>query len=285
MQGDAGMTMFRRNFVSFVVLLTVGLLVMQCKDEKDDTKGRDSDTGSAANDSATASNSTQDSDTNDGNSSDSMPADSATVDEMPTENEGTESGTGSTQLQVALMLDDFEDGDNLSLLGGDWYWYTDENNSGASTVTVAENEDAEMLMVGAGYESTAALSLSWALDQGDYEWDPYVGWGVNCGDETTPFDISAYTGITYMFKGDAHTLIIETTNIIDSDFYKAAVDASAEWRRVDISYAVLAQEGWGAAADFVPENVKAISFQAKGTSGDTGSLTIDDLGLLGEQGI
>jgi endoglucanase len=277
--------MSRRNFLSFVVLFSVGLLVMQCKDDKDGTNNRDPATGSAASDSATASDSTQDSDTNDGNSSDSTPDDSATLDETPTENEGTESGTGSTELQLVLMLDDFEDGDNLSLLGGDWYWYTDENNNGASTVTVSQNEEGEMVMDGAGYESTAALTLSWALDQGEYEWDPYAGWGVNCGDETTPLDISGYSGITYMYKGSAHTAIIETTNIIDSDFYKVTVDASVEWCRIDIPYAVLAQEGWGATADFAPESVQAISFQAKGTTGDTGTLTIDNLGLLGAQGL
>ncbi|MBN2715079.1 MAG: hypothetical protein JXX14_04440 [Deltaproteobacteria bacterium] len=259
--------------------------MMQCKDDDDDPSDMDSDTGSGANDSATASDSTQDSDTDHGISSDSTPNDSATVDETPTENEGTESGTGDTELQLALMLDDFEDGDNLSLLGGDWYWYTDENNNGASTLTVSQNEEDEMVMDAAGYESTTALMASWALDKGDYEYDPYVGWGVNCGDETTPFDISGYGGITYMYKGDIHAVIIETTNIIDSDFYKLVVAASAEWRRIDIPYVLLAQEGWGAPAVFTPESVKAISFQAKGTTGNTGTLTIDNLGFLSNQGL
>ncbi len=279
------MTKFWRNFLSFIVFFSVGLIVMQCKDDEDGTNHRDSDTGSAANDSATASDSTQGSDTNDGNSSDSTPHDSATLDETPTENEGTESGTGGTELQLVRMLDDFEDGDNLSLLGEAWYWYTDESNNGASTITTTVNEDGEMVMDGAGYESTAALTLSWALDQGDYEWTPYVGWGVNCGDETTPFDISGYGGITYMYKGSAHIAVIETTNIVDNDFYKAGVDASAEWRRIDIPYALLAQDGWGATVDFAPESVRAISFQAMGATGDTGTVTIDNLGLLGEQGL
>lgn len=196
----------------------------------------------------------------------------------------TPENPGETSTALALLIDDFEDGDMQSLLGDGWYSYTDAGNSGASTVSFPTNTDGEWTATSDGYESSYSLSLNYRLDQGSYEFEPFIGWGVNIPAGT---DFSQIEGISYWYKGGRHTVRVETSDISDYDVHGYSVSASPNaWKQVTISFADLMQEGWGAPTDFNKENITAVSFQIKGsTMSSEDSIRIDYIYFTGVGGL
>ena len=64
-------------------------------------------------------------------------------------------------------------------LGDGWYTHTDESNNGASTATTAVDAEGKIAATASGYDSSKAFAISYKLDKGTYQYDPYVGWGVD----------------------------------------------------------------------------------------------------------
>ena len=79
---------------------------------------------------------------------------------------------------LGILVDDFEDGDNLSKINDYWYTYNDNDNGGASIITTPLNEEENIIPGRVNNGSNYALQVNYTLDRGDYEFDPYVGWGV-----------------------------------------------------------------------------------------------------------
>lgn len=194
----------------------------------------------------------------------------------------TETDSADTEDTTALLIDDFEDGDGTSLIGGGWFAYSDSGSKGASSVEVSEDDEGNLIADAEGYESDWALKIGYTLDQGDYEYDPYVGWGVTLGEKTAPFDASGYSGITYAYKGDAHTVSVLIFDVTDYDNYNVSLPASDDWTVVSLLFSDFAQGGWGTPVSFNLDNVQSLGWQAKGSTGDTGSVYLDDVGFLGE---
>ncbi len=201
--------------------------------------------------------------------------------ETATDTNDTDTGSGDSNIeyQQALLIDDFEDGDYVPLVGNGWYTYDDSNDEGASTVTVTE-EDDQVTATGEGYESERSLAVSYALDQGDWQYDPYVGWGVNLGDEETPYDASVFGGVTYMYKGNAHITMVQILDVTDWDDYHVTVPAAEQWTRATLPFTDFAQDGWGRLVAFNLENTVNLGWQVKGATGDEGEVLIDDVAFL-----
>jgi endoglucanase len=202
--------------------------------------------------------------------------------ETDTEGDGTDTDGNDSDIEyaLALLVDDFEDGDHEPIVGNGWFSYDDSSNSGASTVTITE-EDGNVTATGEGYESEHSLSVSYALDKGESEYEPYIGWGVNLGaDEDTPYDASGFGGITYMYKGNAHIMMVQIFDVTDYDDYHVDVPAADEWTRATLPFTEFAQWGWGRPVAFNRENVQNLGWQVKGATGDEGDILIDDVGFL-----
>ncbi|MBN2340485.1 MAG: CIA30 family protein [Deltaproteobacteria bacterium] len=196
-----------------------------------------------------------------------------------TDTDGNDSETNPSQT-LALLVDDFEDGDNLSLLGGFWYTYSDGGNGGASSLSIERDTDGNVAMTGEGYESTTSLYLSFNLDQGDYQWAPYVGWGMTFFEGDTAFDATPYAGISYWYKGAAHAMRIETSDVTDWDYYRIEVDAASDWTLVAVPFSFFTQAGWGESVDMVLDHVTQLSWEASGVTGQEGEMYIDNLGFI-----
>lgn len=191
---------------------------------------------------------------------------------------GTSSQTSQTPpAGDDLLVDDFEDGDDQPLLPGGWYGYTDSTNGGNSTLTFAGAEGSSVAMNGVGFESSKSLEVAYTFDQGTYEYDPYVGFGASIGEAASPYDLSQYAGLSYTYKGGAHTVRIETTEVTDYDVFGVGVSASATWKTVTFPFKNFVQEGWGTKVSFEPGHALSISFGLRGATGGTGSLQIDNL--------
>ena len=203
------------------------------------------------------------------------PSDSGT-----TQTPGTLPAEGPITLPQGLgvLVDDFEDGDNESKVGDYWYTYDDKGNNGASVITTPLNDEDNIIPGRVNNGSNYALQVNYTLDKGEYEYDPYVGWGL----QIAPNDANArFGGITYWYKGGAHEVHIETSDVLDYDVHLAKMPASRTWKQAVVRFKDLVQGGWGVEVPFEAKNIMAISFQAKGnrTKVVSDSLFIDNIYL------
>ena len=179
---------------------------------------------------------------------------------------------------IGTLVDDFEDGDNLSKIGDYWYTYNDNDNGGASIITTPLNEEENIIPGRVNNGSNYALQVNYTLDRGDYEYDPYVGWGV----QVAPDEANGhFGGLTYWYKGGAHEVHIEITDVEDYDVHLAKFPASRTWKQAVVRFKGLVQGGWGKEVPFDAKHIMAISFQAKGNKSKlvTDSLFIDNIYL------
>jgi oligosaccharide reducing-end xylanase len=181
------------------------------------------------------------------------------------------SGTASS-----TAFDDFQDGDNVNGYGGYWYGFNDSANGGKSTVLFTTT--------GGGYNSTNAGSASFTFNQGTNTNSAFIGVGSNLSPTNGIVDISQSTGIGFYYKGSAARFILQATNITDYDNYGYDVPASASWQYVTFNWSELAQAGWGVAKPLGLSQVKAFALQVVGTTGTSGTLSIDDVVIKGSIG-
>ena len=181
---------------------------------------------------------------------------------------GGDSGTGGTDA-AGFLIDDFEDHDDAPFIGASWYTYFDVDNGGLSSGQISFPEP--------GYNSAGAFLFEYTFDQGELEYEPYVGTGVNFLTDGAPLDLSARTGIRYFYQGDAHSVRLQTSDVADYDYHGFSVAAATSWTSVEIPFALLSQEGWGEPVSFDPSHVTDITFHIKGATGKSGSLSLDDL--------
>ena len=179
---------------------------------------------------------------------------------------------------LGVLVDDFEDGDHKNNLENFWYTYNDNDNGGASVITTPLNAEGDITPATVNNGSTKALQVSYTLDRGEYEYDPYVGWGVQVDPDSAN---GRFGGITYWYKGGAHEVHIEISDVVDYDVHLAKVAASRTWKQAVIRFKDLVQGGWGTEVPFDAKHITAISFQAKGNKNKvvTDSLFIDNVYL------
>ena len=179
------------------------------------------------------------------------------------------------------LVDDCEDGDEINRLGGKWFTYDDSTSEGASTVIPKTSEDNTFVMTDGGYNSQKAAKISFNLDQGDNQYDPFVGVGFTLDKDEKEKDISKATGITFYHKGYKCIVRIETANVEDYGYYVAELDASIDWTFVSLNWDGFDQPPW---ADEVPLDLTKtlkISWQIEGETGDNGEVWIDKIHLPG----
>ena len=179
---------------------------------------------------------------------------------------------------LGVIVDDFEDGNHESKLGDYWYTYDDKSNNGASVITTPLNESGDIMPARVNNGSNYALQVTYTLDRGEYEYDPYVGWGLQVAEDDAN---GRYGGITYWYKGGAHEVHIEVSDVRDYDVHLAKVAASRTWKKATVRFKDLVQGGWGEPVAFDAKHIMAISFQAKGNKNKviTDSLFIDNIYL------
>ncbi len=216
----------------------------------------------------------------------SSPAESSSSAEPSSDsNEGTSSEavqSSSSAIDApknGLLLDNLEDGNGETEIGSGWYTYDDASNGGASIIKTPTDAEGNIVAAETDNGSKYAMKVEFSLEKGDYEYDPYVGWGFQV---PSTVDVGKYAGIRYSYKGAAHYIHVETSDVTDYDVHLASEKKSSEWTTVTIAFDDLTQGGWGQSVAFNPANVNAISFQVKG-NGKQDSVIIDDIYLIGTE--
>ena len=181
------------------------------------------------------------------------------------------SGTGSVSSSI---FDDFQDGDNVNGYGGYWYAFNDSANGGHSTVQFATT--------GGGYNSTNAGSATFTFSKGTNPNSAYIGVGSSLSATNAAVDLRQTTGISFYYKGSASRFFLQASNILDYNYYGYDIPASTTWQLVKINWTELAQgTGWGTTMPLALNLAKAFAWQAVGTDGVSGSLSIDNVSILG----
>ncbi len=179
---------------------------------------------------------------------------------------------------TALLVDDFEDGNGESLLGGYWYTYVDQDNGGLSTLDVAR-VNGGLKMEGEGFESQRSLLVHYRMDQGKLPYPPYVGIGVKLNGPYT--DLTGYGALQYTYKcGSKHEVRIETAGVEKYDFYAVQLPPSADWKTVTLDFSLFQQGGWGPKVPFALERSTALGWQVRGDTDEAGGFQLDDIRLL-----
>ncbi len=217
----------------------------------------------------------------------SSPTESSSSAELSSDsNEGTSSEASNPSSSSTaeapkngLLLDNMEDGNGETEIGSGWYTYDDASNGGASTIKTPTDAEGNIIAAETDNGSKYAMKVEFSLDKGDYEYDPYVGWGFQV---PSTVDVGKYAGIRYSYKGAAHYIHVETSDVTDYDVHLASEKKSDGWTTVTIAFDDLTQGGWGQSVVFNPANVNAISFQVKG-NGKQDSVIIDDIYLIGAE--
>ena len=179
--------------------------------------------------------------------------------------------SGSGNYSQGELLDDFEDNDLISAWGGEWFTFTDANNSGSSTASVNLSE---------GNNSSKGVHLSYSLNKGGYAYSPFAGVGVYMNTSAGTTDLSNCQSISYDYKGSAHRFRIESPVNADYAFFGSDQSQSNSWKSVTLSWNELQQpSGWGEAKNIseARSSVSAFSWQYEGETGTSSELYIDNV--------
>lgn len=176
---------------------------------------------------------------------------------LPNGSSGDDSdfSTGVAAGTVTKMIDDVEDGDRYSYIGGWWNAFEDNADGGASSLSNSKiTDDFEkmtydvVLKAGDGKNTSKYMVglKDVKLGKGSLSYGPYVALGLNLKKDTTVYaDFAKCTTIRYKFKGASHNFRIETSDITDYNYHRVNKDASENWKEVEITIDMLKQETWG----------------------------------------
>ena len=171
------------------------------------------------------------------------------------------------------------------LLGGPWYNYDDKNSNAASTISPTNASD----MIVSGGKNGSAVKVTYSLNKGSYQYDPFIGFGFNLYEGTDEnkgvyetLDCTGATGISFYHKGTSVTFLVKTPGT-GGNYHGYTIDAHNDWTPVTITWDKLEQEQyWGTEIEFSEKNIYGLQWQVKGTTGTNGDIWIDDVTLVGK---
>lgn len=171
------------------------------------------------------------------------------------DDDDSEFSTGVTPGTQTSMIDDVEDGDRYSYIGGWWNAFEDNADGGASSISNSKitddfgNQTYDVVLKAGDGTNTSKNMVGLKdvkLGVGSLSYGPYVALGLNLKKDTTVYaDFAKCTTIRYKFKGASHNFRIETSDVTDYNYHRVNKDASEGWKEVEITIDMLKQETWG----------------------------------------
>ena len=132
-------------------------------------------------------------------------------------------------------------------------------------------------MVADGY-----LEIDFDLDQGTFEYAPFVGVTVALNDAQEPQDLSGCSVIEFEYIGAAHSFRAEHADVSDYGYHNIELAETTTWTSVTIQWDELMQPDWATSVgDLDGSDIINFSWQISGETGDAGTLAIDNLSCFG----
>lgn len=190
-------------------------------------------------------------------------------------------------LPAALLVDDFEDGDEFLNRGTGMSgsWYVENDGTGHQSPAPGSGEFGALLAE-PGAPNNAAHALH-TTASGFEDWGAFVGVRLNAAQRVAcTVDLSASVGLAFQARGSGDVRVNLgtplTTPVADggecaaaacSDF-GGSVTLRSEWRDYELRFDELAQPSWATTADWDPRRVVRLSFWAEQSDLD---LWLDEL--------
>lgn len=163
--------------------------------------------------------------------------------------------TGVANGATTNMIDDMEDGDRYTYIGGAWSAFEDNNDGGLTSITNPKIEDDfgkqtyDVLLpadAAGGNTSKYMVGITGIkLGLGTLNYAPNAVLSLNITKDTSVYaDFAKCKTIKYRYKGAKHIFRIETTDVTDWNFHRIEKVASKDWKEVEISVDELKQETW-----------------------------------------
>ena len=149
-----------------------------------------------------------------------------------------------------------------SQLSGEWFTFKDEGG-------VSEISNVETL--------EDAAHFTFTLGKGTYEWDPYVAASFN----VSGLEKCKY-GISYSYKGAAHTLRAEQSDVKNWDYhinYKKT-SRTDDWALITVPWGFMWQSGWDAGQEVARDSSKVTALAWN--ISESGEIFIKDVRCLEE---
>ena len=180
------------------------------------------------------------------------------------------SGSPEIRPMIGGEVDDFEDGDSVSLLGMPWESIAD---GGETTSTIFVDTQ------GSNQGSVYHLTVGGTRPVGSAG-NQVSGARTRLSDGATAVDASTYDGLELSMRelqGMQGTFIVQlaTASVSDFDYYNAYVGVNDEWTRYRLPFSSFKQEGFGQPVPFTAEDLTHIAVFTSGFGPYT--LAVDDV--------
>jgi endoglucanase len=151
-----------------------------------------------------------------------------------------------------------------------WSTLKDNDNGGVSTISDIKIVDG-------------AAHFTYTLGKGTYQWDPYVG--ASFGVDGLP---DCKYGISYQYKGSAHVLRAEQSNVKDYDFHVNYKNTpkTTDWAKVTIPWGFFWQSEWDGIQTAQRDSslINNLTWYVEAKNGTSGELYVKEVLCLEEAG-
>lgn len=194
--------------------------------------------------------------------------------------DGTETETMGVTLTVYPegykdpgLIDDVEDNDLVSRIGGAWVAFDDSKDANGtnSVPTVSSN---------------GSIKVDCKMGSSKGNGTPYCGIDLYLDENSTvenpvAFDITDCSKITYKFRGSQHFFRLALSGVTDGNYHCSLIEGSKDWKDVEINVNSLSQESWGKQIAWDPKEAIKMSWMAKEGDNQSKTLEIDDVTCVG----
>ena len=171
--------------------------------------------------------------------------------------------------------------DNGSETSGYWFFYKDDIDGGMSIIEIPEESVEDVL------QTCGGLCVSFALDKGTLDYNPYVGVGFNLAgmidNEVQPVDASKMGGIVVAYTSDLSMNVeMGFTDDVEKELkydvpYMTLPKATA-MKTIEIPWSEFRQAGWGTGKIISGEEgarkLASLKFKIQDKSGQKGKFNI-----------
>lgn len=130
----------------------------------------------------------------------------------------------------SLLIDDFEDGNEISLQGGEWFVYSDSGKVDEDSIPYASQISKTVTARG---NNGKALDVEYWREchdeKGGYECRGWLGVGVKLASNNASVDFSQCNAISYEYRGAAHDFRVRSVYDVDKAHLKKHIESSDKW--------------------------------------------------------
>ncbi|SMO69626.1 Por secretion system C-terminal sorting domain-containing protein [Saccharicrinis carchari] len=183
----------------------------------------------------------------------------------------------------STLISDSELLNGVTYMQTNWRSFDDNSDNGASTVTPKPDDGASFPMASEGANGTSkSAKISFALNKGGWEYNPFVGFGFSMNKDKSPYNLSGSTGVSFWHKGESCYLKIGISSVtIPGQEHMYNIPSNTGWTKISIPWTHFAQPSWATPIAF--DNSKVIEFiwQKEGSTGQSGDIFIDEVKIEG----